>query len=112
MNGINILNKEMIMEISNYGATIIYFCMTVIVISLLLYFFTSATERFETANVCFWTLVLSGFVLIITLIWNPQTETGRYRYEVTIDNSVSFVDLFEKYDVIKQNGRIWTLEDK
>lgn len=39
-------------------------------------------------------------------------NTGRYRYEVTIDDTVSFNELQEKYDVIEQNGKIWTLEDK
>ena len=50
--------------------------------------------------------------LVLISIINPQTETGRYRYEATIDDSVSFLDLQERYNVIEQNGRIWVLEDK
>ena len=38
--------------------------------------------------------------------------TGRYRYECTIDKSVSFLELTEKYDVVEQYGDIYVLEDK
>ena len=52
------------------------------------------------------------FTTLSIAMINPQTETGRYRYEVTIDDSVSFLDICEKYEIVEQNGRIWTLEDK
>ena len=38
--------------------------------------------------------------------------TGRYRYEATIDESISAEQLYDKYDVIERRGEIWVLEDK
>ena len=55
---------------------------------------------------------ISACLIISALVNTNKIPTGRYRYEVTIDDSVSFLDLQEKYDVIEQNGKIWTLEDK
>lgn len=41
-----------------------------------------------------------------------QEETGRYRYEVTIDDNVAFKELYEKYDIIEQKGKIYVIEEK
>ena len=38
--------------------------------------------------------------------------TGRYRYECKINDSVSFNEINDKYDIIEQNGKIIILEDK
>lgn len=45
-------------------------------------------------------LFLSGY-------FKPHT-----RYEVTIDDSVPFVEIYEKYDVIDHHGDIYVLEEK
>lgn len=41
-----------------------------------------------------------------------EQPTGRYKYECIIDESVDFVDIYEKYNVVEQRGEIWVLEDK
>lgn len=38
--------------------------------------------------------------------------SGRYEYQATIDDTVTFTELYERYDVIGQDGKIWILEDK
>lgn len=57
-------------------------------------------------------IILSIVSLYLACSKEGTEPTGRYRYEAIIDDSVSFLDLQEKYDVIEQNGRIWVLEDK
>ena len=39
-------------------------------------------------------------------------NTGRYKYEATIDKDVPFTEVYKKYDVVKQKGDIWVLRDK
>lgn len=112
MEGIDILNRTIITETTNWAFIILTISVVVLIISALACIILVAMEYFNIANVCFWFLILSIIVMFSFIIINPQTETGRYRYEVTIDDDVSFLDLQEQYNVIEQNGRIWTLEDK
>lgn len=46
-------------------------------------------------------------LLFFTGYFKPHT-----RYEVTIDDSVPFVEIYEKYDVIDHHGDIYVLEEK
>jgi hypothetical protein len=62
---------------------------------------------------------IGGFSAVICLlvfvgiIWGaPQIETGRYQYTVLIDDDTPFVEIYEKYDVVDANGKVWTLKDK
>ena len=56
--------------------------------------------------------LISVLAVLIICIWSPQVETDRKRYEAVIDESVSLIEVYEKYDVIEQRGKIWILEDK
>lgn len=54
------------------------------------------------------TLVLA-FIIFLVGLFTSDTIT---RYECIIDSNVSFVELYEKYNVIEQRGDIWVLEEK
>lgn len=54
------------------------------------------------------TMVLAFIIFFVGLF----TSNPISRYECTIDSNVSFVELYEKYDVIEQRGDIWVLEEK
>ena len=41
-----------------------------------------------------------------------KTETGRYEYKVLIEDGVEMKEFYERYNVIKQDGEIWVIEDK
>lgn len=43
---------------------------------------------------------------------SAKVESGRNRYECLIDDTVSFVEVAETYDVVSQRGDLWILEDK
>lgn len=55
----------------------------------------------------FWALSLIGLILVI-----HGKETGRSRYECAIDDTTSFIEIMENYDVVDRRGDIWILEDK
>lgn len=54
-------------------------------------------------------LCLLGTFLLLFLSGYLKPHT---RYEVTIDDSVPFVEIYEKYDVIDHHGDIYVLEEK
>ena len=65
-----------------------------------------------------WPVIISGILFLITCIatctvnLEKSKNTGRYKYEATIDEDVPFTEVYEKYDVVKQKGDIWVLKDK
>ena len=59
--------------------------------------------------VLFEVFVLGG--LIVCGIYQPD-YTGKNQYKVLIDDSVSFNEIAEKYEIVGQDGEIYILEDK
>ena len=51
-------------------------------------------------------------VFVVGLVLDSDVNTGRYKYECAIDDSVSISELYDHYDVVEQRGDIWVLEDK
>ena len=59
-------------------------------------------------------LVVLGIVLIffeVALIL-CSTKIEKTRYECAIDDTASFIEIMENYDVVDRRGDIWILEDK
>lgn len=55
-------------------------------------------------------LTLGGFMVIAGAeLWWHKTET---RYEVTIDDSVSFNDFYDNYIILENRGEIFVITEK
>lgn len=111
MNGINILNKTVIMEYTYaqhifFAVLLIVWCISAILIIIGLICDSK------------WSTIIGGILFLITYIvigaadLKKSKNTGRYKYEATIDENVPFIEVYEKYDVVKQKGDIWVLKDK
>lgn len=62
-----------------------------------------------------WTVIISLvglLILVICSILDATIKAGEYRYECIIDDSVSYNEVVENYNIIEQRGNIWVLEDK
>ena len=109
IEGIHILNSTEIMDIPTWAAWLIFGGMLAALFGILIMLAAK-----KDVVVCIFGIV--GMIGVCTffcgLSFNPEEPTGRYRYEVTIDPSVTFSELYEKYDVIEQRGEIWVLEEK
>ena len=112
IEGIDVLNKTELMTSPLWGLIFLVVGCLLLIIGIVLLANGSNYNCGPMFIFGFFACVIS-VCLIIPALGNTNTApTGRYCYEVTIDDSVSFLDLQEKYDVIEQNGKIWTLEDK
>ena len=112
IEGIDILNKTEMMASPVLGLTFLVVGCLLLIIGIVLLANGSNYNCGPMFIFGFFACVIS-VCLIIPALGNTNTvPTGRYRYEVTIDDSVSFLDICEKYEIVEQNGRIWTLEDK
>lgn len=57
-------------------------------------------------------LMIGLIVMIAYVISSCTVKTGEYRYECTIDDSVSYNEVVENYKIVEQRGDIWVLKDK
>lgn len=111
MSGINILNQKEIMEYS--FADNMFFAVLFIV-----WFISAIALLIGLIGSFKWPAIIGGFLLIITVITlgaadlEKSKHTGQYKYEATIDDNVPFTEVYKKYDVVKQKGKIWILKDK
>ena len=109
MEGIHILNKTMITEIPSWAMK----CMLIGFLMIALGSVLGFSVKSNTLKTIFGSVVGIGIVIIICIcIKQPEEQTDRYRYEVTVGPYVRFTDIYEKYDVVERRGEIWVLEDK
>lgn len=104
IEGITILNQTEITEMGLWSLLVGVLAFIIVI------FFIGAMAKFEA-----WSAVLGGvvgFIVLVSIFASSVEPTGRYRYECTIDKSVSMTEVYEKYEVVEQRGDIWVLEDK
>lgn len=112
MQGIDILNKTPVLVQPDwaFGGVIlsIVFFITFMVLT-----FIFVEAEYDGLVAIFTILSCIAFILIPVCFSAkvPNTD-GRYRYEVTINENVSIQDIYEKYNVIEQDGKKWIIEDK
>ena len=111
MEGIEILNRTMVTELTVSGVVL---GLIGIAMSIFIIIMVSDDDVWDGD----WLPRIGCFVLFVILFiasivkLTTQKPTGRYQYEAIIDESVSMTDVHEKYKVIGQEGKIWILEDK
>ena len=69
-------------------------------------------EKTEGTIVAFIILVLITASIVIFSFYKGLSDPTSTYYQVTIDDSVSYSEFTEKYEVIKQEGKIFTIEEK
>ena len=111
MNGLEILSKTEIFERNN---AIIYASLIVLVIGIVSCFIVRGAKTRKKRTIFIRIIVLSiiigGALGIIGS--RKNVPTGRYQYEAVIDDSVSYLDLTEKYDIISSNDNEILIEIK
>ena len=61
---------------------------------------------------CFLCFCVIGIISVISAFHSKPTYREVYQYEVTIDDSISFHEIYDKYDIIEQRGDIFILQEK
>ncbi len=56
--------------------------------------------------------VLSVVALLAVVGFAPEVPTDRNEYIVKLNDDVSFVEIYEKYEVVERKGDVWILQDK
>ena len=103
IEGITILNQTEIMAIPKEAFLIAAFICVFLGIAVAL-----ATK----IPSMFFGIGIITFFISLPILSCFEEPTGRYKYECTIDKSVSMTEVHEKYEVVEQRGDIWVLRDK
>lgn len=110
IEGIEVLNKVPIMKptpladfVSIISAIIIVFAVITIICGAALY---------DNWIIGFGVCLILCSIIVIAIYGRKEMETGRYEYQCTISDNTSFMDMYEKYEVVSKDGELWTIIDK
>lgn len=110
MSGMTILTQHPIVEYAGQVWVVLAAIAFILTISFLIA--TAVCGEKETLYYCgVFLLLLFAFSLIGKGRYK-QVETGRYEYQVLLDETVDINELASRYDIIGQDGLIWTIQDK
>lgn len=124
LNGIEVLNKVKLMDTiynktwgnitSFFGhALVILFILMIIVLlidkytSIEIHLIGSIVRLLGIASIMLF--LISCVAVVLT---SKEIPNGKYQYQVTISDNVSMVEFNERYEVIKVQGKIYTIVEK
>ena len=105
MNGIEVLNQSFICKEFPWWLLIL------VLIFLIVGVFCMFGDNFKTKLVG----ILSSTICLICLVCGiiiANQPSDIKQYQVTIDDEVSMIEFYEKYEVINVEGKIWTIREK
>lgn len=110
MSGITILTQHPIVE---YAGQVWVVLAAIAFIFTIGFFLTALICRStECLGLCvIFFLALFAFC-VIGKVHFKEAPTGRYEYQVLLDETVDINELASRYDIIGQDGLIWTIQDK
>ena len=112
MEGIEILNKTPVMVRPDWLAEGVIVSFVLFIVFLALTGVCLSNDLTMLGLFCAILTFICWIFLLVSDEIKVESTDGRYRYEVTIDKSVSLQDIYERYDVIEQDGKKWVVEDK
>lgn len=110
IDGVTVLTQHPIMEYAGQVWIILTAIAFILTFSfLIMALVCNSSKAFDYYIVFFIMLFVFG---IVGKVRFKPVETGRYEYQVLLDETVDINELALRYDIVGQDGLIWTLEDK
>lgn len=115
MNGIEILAaQEVVTEYASNWTT--FWVIYGITIGVCIFFGVSLSLHYDDWGILFFLITLGIIIgLFFAAILSPlfaTPKTYKNQYKVTISDEVSMNDFLEKYEIIDQEGKIYTIREK
>lgn len=119
IKGVEVLNKVALTDtvtnetISDISGVIFTIALFVFIIGFIFIIITDGGDfPFYMFIASFIIMIISGGVLSINEANSIEIPNGKYEYQVTVDDTVSMSDFNEKYEIIKIDGKIYTIREK
>ena len=110
MDGITILNTIIVNDRADWVSFTVLALGVICIVAFILTL-TSNDNRVIIFGIISLLAIIAMPIIVITSKSHWRTNE-RNQYECIIDDSVSINEVYEKYNVIEQRGKIWILEDK
>lgn len=111
MEGVTILNTIEVMA-STWGFSIVGLIIAILSLLFLIGIIFSIIKN-EVIITSFLSLLVVFGVIISTMCFGSANEYfDHYEYQVIVDDSVSLVEFTEKYEILDQEGLIYTVKEK
>lgn len=110
MNGVEILSQEII-----YNTILPEWCIALGFFGVIVFTVAGAIASAEGYDVLAWICVVMIFISIIVSSLGAsqnKTDISHIEYKVIIDESVSMVEFMDKYEILDQEGEIYTVKEK
>lgn len=109
MTGVEILATETI-----YATILPEWCfiLGVIFATIFILLFVSVANLERTLTIIFGILVICSTVFCAISQINSKTDVDYIEYKVTISDEVSMNEFYEKYEVLDQEGEIYTVRER
>lgn len=109
IEGIEILKKTRLYDFSTASwASLIIF--VILGVMFLILFSTLYNSKYELLFLVLGVSLLVCAFIIPLLLIKPISD--KYEYKVIIEDSVSVNNLYDKYEIIEKDGKIYTIQDK
>lgn len=109
IEGIEILKKTRLYDFSTASwVSLIIF--VILGVMFLILFSTLYNSKYELLFLVLGASFLVCAFIVPLLFIKPISN--KYEYKVIIEDSVSVNDLYDKYEIIKKDGKIYTIQDK
>ena len=111
MEGVTILNTIEVMA-STWGFSIIGLIIAILTLFILIGTIFSITRN-EGLEACLLSLIVVVGIFVSLMCFNTANEYfDYYKYQVVIDDSVLLTEFMEKYEILDQEGLIYTVKEK
>lgn len=117
LDGLNVLNTYEIVNPEwndKMFPAVCFAVVTLVGIALIIYIFRdkeSAKQAFVPTMIV---ILFTLFMMVFSIYGFTHLPQNKYqtRYDVTIDDTVNFNEFNSKYEVVKQEGKIYTIKER
>jgi len=110
MDGIEVLNQIEITKNPDWAASLRTILIIVIVIGAIIFIISAITDL-ELLGIITGILEIVLVLACLGLAF-IQEPTGKYEYQVLINEDISMLEFYGKYEIIDQEGKIFTIREK
>jgi flagellar motor component MotA len=110
MNGVEILSSK-----TMYNTILPEWCLIVgliLAITCLVFTMILFGDRYNIAGTLCAILMIIGMIMACLGAISNKIDINHIEYKVTIDDSVSMNEFLDKYEILDQEGKIYTVREK
>ena len=114
LKGVTILNSYDVIAPEWYGIFFLLLLLVFVAISVIIYIFRNSKQKKDAFIPSFIVSIFTLLGIFVSIHGFTHLFENKYqtRYEVTISDEVNFNEFNSKYEVVEQNGLIYTIVEK